>query len=509
MVIGAGAGLACLLLLSPLSPALSPAAAQSSRWSEPVMISTNTRFSWFPDVIVDYKGRVHAAWDSSPQLDKIGANPLLLDAVLTMHAVNTDGAWSTPNDIWYFPGRANIFRATLGADASGRLYFASGRLGFSYAWADSASSTQGWATPQTFMAGGHVYGSAMTVDPQGMIQLLWDALVVVEADDPLAPGGRTKKLKADMFYRRSADGGKTWTAPVDLTNTDVGEAREQIKADRRGAIYATWETGWDRQTEEAAPIRAGVFRSSSDEGKTWSAPIVFDYPDRANAQMAVAPDNKGGVLAVWRSIKQNGIFYAWSTDDGRTWSSPQPIPSLLARDWNETRFDGYHMATDSAGIIHLVAVGRLGIPSNAGLYHLTWNGSEWSAAEPIYTGDGYPEWPRIDISQGNHMHVVWFVRDQLGTEGGNYQIWYSTGLADAPEEPLPPTPTPTPTPASTTPTLQPTAMPLATLPSAGLRVDTERIRSEMDDLAQLALAIVPLALLLGVFVVVVRITRTR
>ena len=107
------------------------------------------------------------------------------------------------------------------------------------------------------------------------------------------------------------------------------------------------------------------------------------------------------------------------------------------------------------------------------------------------------------------MHVVWFVRDQLATEGGNYTIWYSTGLAEAPEEPLPPTPTPSPTVVPATPTPRPTATPLPTLPSAGLRVDTGRIRSEMDDLAQLALAIVPLALLLGVFVIVVRNTRMR
>jgi hypothetical protein len=499
------------LIASLASPALSPVAAQSSRWSEPVLLSTNTRFSWFPDLAVDSIGRVHVVWDSSPSLDQASTNPLLRDAVLAMHTVGDNGVWTAPNDIWFHPVRTEIYRLSIAADAWGQLYLTSHIFGLSTARADEASSAQAWSRAQPFLAGGNNYGSEVTIDAQGAVHVVWDQLVQVVVPDPAIPGQTIQKWKADIFYRRSADGGRQWTSRIDVSDTVVGENRAQIKVDQRGMIYASWDNGWDRLTEESAPIRAVVFRSSSDDGKTWSDPTVFEYPDGANAQMAIAPDNKGGVLAVWRSIKQNGIFYAWSTDDGRTWSSPQPIPSLLARDWNESRFDGYHMAADSAGVIHLAAVGRLGIPSRAGLYHLTWNGSAWSVAEPIYTGEGYPEWPRIDIGQGNHMHVVWFVRDQLATEGGNYTIWYSAGLADAPEEPLPPTPTPTPSPvpAPATPTPRQTATPLPTLPSAGLRVDTGRIRSEMDDLAQLALAIVPLALLLGMFVIIVRNTRMR
>jgi len=498
-----------LLAAALLSLAISPAAAQSSRWSEPILLSTNSRFSWFPDLAVDYKGRVHVVWDSSPNREKLEKDSLLLDAVLALHTVLDRGTWSTPNDIWYVPGRAKIYRLSIAADATGHLYLVSGRFGFSTAPADTGASAQAWSEPRSFLAGGGSYGSALTVDAEGVIHLIWDTLVEVEGPDPEEPTRTIEKLKADVFYRRSADGGQTWSPRVDLSNTNVGENRPQIKVDRRGVVYASWDTGWDRQTEESAPIRATVFTSSFDGGETWSPLTVFDTPDQANAQMAIQPDGDGGVLAVWRSLTQDNIYYAWSTDDGRTWSSLQSIPFIFARDINETRFDGYHMATDSAGVIHLVVVGRLSTAAGAGVYHLTWDGQAWSSPEPIYTGAGWPEWPRIAISQGNQMHVVWFVRDQLFTGDGNTNIWYSTGQAEAPRQPLPPTRIPTPTQLPPTPTLQPTATPKPVLPEAALRANPTQLRDEKDDLIQIVIATLPIALLLGVFVIIAKSVRTR
>lgn len=507
---GISLGVVLLIAASLIGAAASPVVAQSNGWSAPEVISTTSRFSWFPDITVDSQGRVHVVWDSSPDLEKLSTNSLLLNAVLAMHTFrNPDGTWSRPNDMWFYPGRADIFRASLAADSTGRLYFASALVGFSSALADQSASAQAWAPAQGFLSGGGSYGSALTVGPEDSLYLLWDTLLEVEAPDPLDASRTIKKLKADIFFRTSADGGRTWAPPTDLSNTDVGEAREQIKVDADGVVYASWETGWDRQTEEAAPFRATVVRVSYDSGQTWAQPTVFEYPDRANTQMAIAPDNRGSVMAVWRSLKQDDIYYAWSGDAGKTWSAPKAIPTLLARDIAETRFDGYHMAADSNGVIHLVAVGRRTLDQGPALYHLTWDGEAWSSPQLIYNGEGFPEWPRIAISQGNQMHVVWFVRDQYFTEGANYKIWYSHNEADAPAQALPPTPTPTATPAPPTPTLQPTPTPTLILPKDELRADPVRLRDEKDDLAELVVATLPVALLLGAFVVIVKNLRGR
>lgn len=502
-------GIVVLLLLSLLPSIAGAVAAQASPWSEPLLLSTTSAFSWFPDIVTDNKGNAHVVWDSSPDLEKLNSNPLLLDAVLAMYTTGRDDTWTRPNDIAYSEGRAGIFRASLAADSEGNIYLASALHGFTAAQADDVTSAQLWREPQTFMVSGASYGSAMTVDNDGTIHLLWDWLIEVEVPDPTNPNATIKRLAADVFYRSSSDGGRTWSPRSDLSNTDVGEAREQIKVDKRGVIYVGWETGWDRQTEEVAKVRAVVFRSSHDGGETWSDAKVFDTPDEKNVQMTIQPDDHGGVMALWRSERQNDIYYVWSRNEGRTWSEPQAIPTLLARRNEVTRFDGYHMAVDSAGIIHLVAVGRLSLPEDSGVYHLTWDGSSWSEPEAIYTGEGWPEWPRIAIAQGNKMHVVWFVRNQLGTGGGLYKIYYSTSLTDAPELALVPTPTPSPTPAPPTPTPEPTRQSLPDFTGVDVQVDPTRLRTENDDVSQLALAMTPLVVLLGAVVVVARSIRRR
>ena len=68
------------------------------------------------------------------------------------------------------------------------------------------------------------------------------------------------------------------------------------------------------------------------------------------------------------------------------------------------------MATDSAGNLHLAMVGRLNATDTAlRVLHVSWNGSSWSAPEAIVSyAEDAPEWPVINISNGNQLNVVWF-----------------------------------------------------------------------------------------------------
>jgi hypothetical protein len=187
---------------------------------------------------------------------------------------------------------------------------------------------------------------------------------------------------------------------------------------------------------------------------------------------------------------------------------------VIAKVWTPFSLDGYDAAADSAGNIHLLVLGYLySLNEDLGLMHLVWNGSEWSSPTPIYVSSNPPEWPAIDVGAGNQVYATWFARDEKhidDSERGRYKVWVSSYQASAPSQTPVPVPTPTSTPALDvsgkavgTPT--PTPPPAIDPDSSGLPAG---IFTESDEIAQLVLALSPVAAVL-LFVIGLRFIRRR
>lgn len=137
-----------------------------------------------------------------------------------------------------------------------------------------------------------------------------------------------------IFVRRSLDGGKTWEAdpiPVAEQPTAAGipfEDKPYIVADNSksrfaGNLYVGW-TRW-RLTDSQM-----VISRSTDDGKTWSAPVEVDaHPglprdDNGAAEGfdgAVGPD--GTLYAIWS--QDDDLMFTSSRDGGKTFSRARPI----------------------------------------------------------------------------------------------------------------------------------------------------------------------------------------
>jgi hypothetical protein len=177
----------------------------------------------------------------------------------------------------------------------------------------------------------------------------------------------------------------------------------------------------------------------------------------------------------------------------------------------------YDMATDSAGHIHLMAVGYRPEGGGAGLppalYHLMWDGANWSAPMPVYSSRWYPEYPHLVIHRGNQLHTTWFIRQDPFEATEPHQVWYARGQAQAPAEALitqpAPTPLPTPTavatapaPPTPTPTLAFSANLIPASPEA-----TGTIYTEVDDVLLMLQSLLPALLIVIVVVVTIRLWR--
>jgi hypothetical protein len=265
----------------------------------------------------------------------------------------------------------------------------------------------------------------------------------------------------------------------------------------------TWDEGWDRLTGEGDPMH-GIYTFSADGGETWSPTTVITYPEATVAQLTVGSNGAGGVMLVWRATSRDEIFYQWSTDAGRFWGEPSAIPLIFARPW-ATPFDMYDMATDSAGQIHLLVVGREILERGAplGVYHLVWDGENWSEPTRVFADlESFPEYPRIVVHEGNQLHAAWFTRGgDVWDDEASRRVWYSSSQSSAPHKPVAPLPTLTPILPTPTRMPIPTATPYPTVSFEDMGLP-DGLHTESDDLLRSAIALSPVILVILVVMAV-------
>jgi hypothetical protein len=244
------------------------------------------------------------------------------------------------------------------------------------------------------------------------------------------------QMGAGIYYTQSTDNGATWSTRVPLESKAlVWWYRARIKVDQMDRIHVVWEV-----TDAASLFEttASIHAYSVDGGQTWSKTVFAGVPvpgpsgEGPNAiyrQPAVGVDGNGVTLLVFYEAKSNRIVYSKSVD-GNTWSPPEGIPGIAAG--VARPFDQFDTVTDSAGHVHLVAVGYTANSDVMRLLHVEWDGQKWSKPDVVADAPPYPEYPRLALSQGNRLHVVWFVGDKPTTDRSPTGIWYSTALTSAP-----------------------------------------------------------------------------
>ena len=218
----------------------------------------------------------------------------------------------------------------------------------------------------------------------------------------------------EILFARSVDGGKTFSEPLNLSNTPAGAGKGRLFANfwfngsldlarsSDGILYAAW-------TEYEGALR---FSRSTDGGRSFSAPALIaggpgELPGRGPS-LAVGPG--GNVHLVWTVGEKMDadIHYTVSTDQGRTFEKPRTIVE------SEGYSDAPKIAVDAKGIIHLVYAEGPSGPLEP--YHVRYARSkegEGTFLEPveissdhsrIFQSVGFP-YPDLD-GQGN-LYVLW------------------------------------------------------------------------------------------------------
>jgi hypothetical protein len=172
---------------------------------------------------------------------------------------------------------------------------------------------------------------------------------------------------AALRFTRSSDGGRTWSAPVSVTDEPAFARRHNfhaLYAAPDGSLYVSW---LDDREGKAAPY----VTHSSDGGRTWSPNRRVGTGEACPCcRTALTSAADGTVFIGWRQVLPGNvrdIVVARSNDQGVTWSGPVRVH---ADDWV---YDGCPHAGPS---IQVDAANRL---------HVAWWTGKEGAAGVYYT----------------------------------------------------------------------------------------------------------------------------
>jgi len=446
--------------------------ATSPAWSSAKFLGNG----WWQSLVLDSENNLHVGWYGIyTSADKLNHD------VFSYMMRRSDGTWTSPVDALYTGDGGLTIRNAITVTSDGMLHVAyrlQGDHDVSNAPAMAASDAANWTAPN--QVGSDGYYLDMIADRQDTLHLVVSerSKFPLAANQEVFAEGAKCFLCFDLFYRRSTDGGKTWSDVVPISlEAESGSDRPKIQEGLSGRLYITWDEGRDWYTGGGAPQDVRMVYSE-DHGLTWSKPVILDggnLPDRKPVQAGLTELRDGSLMMVWRydNDLDRNIYYQMTSDLGKTWTNPAPVPGIFARNGVTSTLDHYELITDKLGIVHLFAVGQnsLDIPRTEQLYDITYVPSSQFWIEPqrvYYNADERPEWPEAVVGPANDIHLTWFNRGIIPGSACNtciLKIYYSYlpgNIAQEPTRAFKPTFTPPPT-ATVFVKFDPTTTPFPTL----------------------------------------------
>jgi len=208
----------------------------------------------------------------------------------------------------------------------------------------------------------------------------------------------------DIYFKKSGDGGVTWTADDRLTN-NAGDSIYPAIAVNGSNVYVAW-TDWIPGDNEI------YFKRSGDGGATWTADERLTENAGSSYSPAIAVDGSN-IYVVWEDNTSGDfeIYLKKSVDRGDTWSTKKRLTH------NAGISDTPAIAVDG---LNIYIVWHDTTPGNHEIYFKEsgdgW--ATWSAGKRTTHNAGISDTPAIAVD-GSNIYIVWH-----DTTPGNDEIYF-------------------------------------------------------------------------------------
>jgi hypothetical protein len=207
-----------------------------------------------------------------------------------------------------------------------------------------------------------------------------------------------------IYYVRSDDDGASWHLPGQVFDAVEagwsGADTPRLAVDAQGGLHVVWV----RVAPSPDPASEGLYYAySDDDGETWSEPL--EAAEGAYAWPRIEVSGSGQVHLLWNESLDGGTWHRWAAsvsdalaEHGEGWTRTERVPGF------EGVLGPVGLAADGAGVLHLVGLGKdeLGEPV---LLYATWErpaesavgGEQWTKRE-AWQLDAQPSEPGIEVA---------------------------------------------------------------------------------------------------------------
>jgi hypothetical protein len=182
--------------------------------------------------------------------------------------------------------------------------------------------------------------AGLAVAPDGTVTVAWldkrDAIARAKLPEDQRPKDvrwiDSDDPKVEVRVARSTDGGENFLPSVLIASDASEQSPVSVAIGSDGTYYAAWRAKRNEFKGSYDSVRDVVVASSADGGKTWSKPVKV-HNDRFKAgscpklSHGIGVDSKGRLHVAWYTGTSvgPGVFYAVSTDQGKSFSAPLPL----------------------------------------------------------------------------------------------------------------------------------------------------------------------------------------
>ncbi|HTD81844.1 MAG TPA: PKD domain-containing protein [Thermoplasmata archaeon] len=330
--------------------------------------------------------------------------------------------WFSPNVIVNAPPAYTGYQPSLGIDGEGILYLAFGGWGGSTTQADVffTKSMDGGRTWSAPFKVNNDIGGAIQTEPSLFID--HNSVIYIAWTD-------TRNGNQDVFFSKSADRGLSFSANVRVNDVTANfQTQPDIAVDGTGLIHAVWTDG-----RNALSTGPDIYYANSTDGGLSFNPSLRVNNDAVAAEqgepsIAVASDRS--VYAVWTDPRNGArgqdIYFSKSTDLGATWS-----PNFFLNDDAGNRAqNAADLAVDSLGTVYVAWADSRDTNTGPDIYATRSSNGGASFAANVRVNDdvgtAYQGSPSLAVNAGR-VHAAW--ADER-TRGSTWRDVYSASSPD-------------------------------------------------------------------------------
>jgi hypothetical protein len=205
---------------------------------------------------------------------------------------------------------------------------------------------------------------------------------------------------ANIFYTESTDRGHTWSKPSNVSKSDGVSSHPGIAVEPSGAIDVVWRNGgYEKRISDV------YFTRSADNGKTWTEPLDVSNTPGVSTEPVLAVGADNSIHIAWIDTTSGethpDVYYVSSTDAGKSFSKAADISDTPGVSSEPT------IAATAQDTVHLAWLDTTPGPTHPDIFYAKKSAGVWTKAKDVSNTPRMSSHPGLACGAKGRVYLTW------------------------------------------------------------------------------------------------------